>query len=75
MSVDLYYTPMSSPCRAVLLTAEAIGITLNLIEINLFEGEHLKPEFEQVSVLKYVLCYLFFTKFTILHIIVTFHLF
>ncbi|XP_033197170.1 uncharacterized protein LOC117230545 [Bombus vosnesenskii] len=49
MSVDLYYTPMSSPCRAVLLTAEAIGITLNLIEINLFEGEHLKPEFEQLN--------------------------
>ncbi|KAF3421803.1 hypothetical protein E2986_11896 [Frieseomelitta varia] len=52
MSVDLYYTPISSPCRAVLLTAEAIGISLNLKEIDLFSGEQLKPEYEQVSMIK-----------------------
>ncbi|XP_017756232.1 PREDICTED: glutathione S-transferase 1-1-like [Eufriesea mexicana] len=33
----------------VLLTAEAIGISLNLKEINLFTGEHLKPEYEQLN--------------------------
>ncbi|KOC60417.1 Glutathione S-transferase 1-1 [Habropoda laboriosa] len=50
MTVDLYYTPLSSPCRAVLLTAEAIGLSLNLKEIDLFSGEHLKPEYEQYPV-------------------------
>ncbi|XP_076630711.1 glutathione S-transferase 1-1-like [Colletes latitarsis] len=49
MSVDLYYTPMSSPCRAVLLTAEAIGFPLNLKEIDLLSGEHLTPEYEQLN--------------------------
>lgn len=49
MAVDLYYTKFSPPCRAVLLTAEAIGISLNLIEVDLFNGEQLKPEYEQVS--------------------------
>lgn len=48
MSLDLYYTPVSSPCRAVLLAAEAIGISLNLKEIDIFANEHLKPEYEQV---------------------------
>ena len=52
MSVDLYYTPSSSPCRAVLLTAEAIGFPLNLKEIDLFAGEHMKPEFEQVGTIQ-----------------------
>ncbi|XP_076678501.1 glutathione S-transferase 1-1-like [Andrena cerasifolii] len=49
MSVDLYYTPMSSPCRAVLLTAEAIGFPLNLKEIDLLAGEHMETEFEQLN--------------------------
>ncbi|XP_076165361.1 glutathione S-transferase 1-1-like [Ptiloglossa arizonensis] len=49
MSVDLYYAPMSSPCRAVLLAAEAIGFPLNLKEINLLEGENLTPEYEQIN--------------------------
>lgn len=49
MSLDLYYTPVSSPCRAVLLAAEAIGISLNLKEIDIFANEHLKPEYEQLN--------------------------
>jgi glutathione S-transferase len=49
MALDLYYTPFSSPCRAVMLTAEAIGISLNLIKVDLFGGEQLKPEYEQVT--------------------------
>ncbi|XP_078053376.1 glutathione S-transferase 1-1-like isoform X2 [Augochlora pura] len=49
MAVDLYYTPISSPCRAVLLTAEAIGFPLNLKEIDLMAGDHLKPEYEQLN--------------------------
>ncbi|XP_076241613.1 glutathione S-transferase 1-1-like [Calliopsis andreniformis] len=49
MSVDLYYMALSSPCRAVLLTAEAIGLPLNLKEVNLFAGEHLTPEYEELN--------------------------
>lgn len=49
MSLDLYYLPLSSPCRAVLLTAEALGLSLNLKKIDLFAGEHLTPEYEQLN--------------------------
>ncbi|KAG7190906.1 hypothetical protein KM043_006966 [Ampulex compressa] len=49
MSIDFYYMPMSAPCRAVMLTAEAIGLTLNMIKVDLFAGEHLKPEYEQLN--------------------------
>lgn len=48
MTLDLYYTPFSSPCRAVMLTAEAIGISLNLMNVDLLKGENKQPEFEKV---------------------------
>ncbi|KAF7386886.1 hypothetical protein HZH66_011338 [Vespula vulgaris] len=35
--------------KAVLLTAEAIGLSLNLKEIDLFSGEQLKPEYEEIN--------------------------
>ncbi|CAL4151275.1 unnamed protein product [Meganyctiphanes norvegica] len=43
--VDLYYTDISAPCRAVLLTAESIGLKFNKKVINLSAGEQHKPEF------------------------------
>ncbi|XP_066582424.1 glutathione S-transferase 1-1-like [Prorops nasuta] len=49
MSIDLYYAPMSSPCRAVLLTAEAIGLPLNLIPVDILNGEQHQPEYEQLN--------------------------
>lgn len=48
MTVQLYYFPLSPPCRAVLLTVEAIGLEMELIEVNLMAGEHLTPEYEEV---------------------------
>lgn len=48
MSVQLYYFPLSPPCRAVMLTVEAIGFEVELIELNLMAGEHLTPEFAEV---------------------------
>ncbi|TMW46165.1 hypothetical protein DOY81_008755 [Sarcophaga bullata] len=39
----LYYTPRSPPCRAVLLTAAALGT------MNLKEADHLTPEFLKLS--------------------------
>lgn len=46
--MQLYYSPVSAPCRAVLLTAEAIGLEMELTELNLMAGEHLTPEYEEV---------------------------
>ncbi|PSN29674.1 hypothetical protein C0J52_26681 [Blattella germanica] len=39
----------NAPCRSVMLTAKAAGIELNLIECNLFKGEHMKMEFLKMN--------------------------
>lgn len=44
----LHYHIVSPPARAVLLTATALGIDLELKEVNLFAKEQLKPEFLKV---------------------------
>lgn len=48
MTIDFYYVPGSSPCRAVLLAAKAVGVDLNLKLTELMKGEHLTPEFVKV---------------------------
>jgi glutathione S-transferase len=47
--MDFYYLPGSAPCRAVQMTASAVGVDLNLKPLDLFAGEHLKPEFLQIN--------------------------
>lgn len=47
--MDFYYLPGSAPCRAVQMTAEAVGVELNLKYVNLMEGDHLKPEFIKIN--------------------------
>nr|AWX68885.1 glutathione S-transferase delta 2 [Heortia vitessoides] len=49
MPLDLYYTPGSSPCRAVLLAARALNVDLNLKLVDLHHQEHLKPEYRQLN--------------------------
>lgn len=49
MTIDLYYLNGSAPATSVRLLANAIGVELNLKELNLFAGEHLKPEFVKVT--------------------------
>ncbi|XP_041988886.1 glutathione S-transferase 1-1-like [Aricia agestis] len=49
MPVDLYYVPGSAPCRAVLLTARALNINLNLKLVDLHHGEHLKEDFIKLN--------------------------
>lgn len=49
MSIDLYYAPLSAPCRAVMLTAEAIGLPLNLKHLDILSGEHMTPEYEEMN--------------------------
>lgn len=46
--IVLFYRPLSPPSRAVLLTAKAIGVNLELKNINVLKGEHLTPEFRKV---------------------------
>lgn len=47
--MDFYYLPGSAPCRAVIMTASALGIELNKKLLNLQAGEHLKPEFLKIN--------------------------
>lgn len=49
MPIDLYLVVGSAPCRAVRLAAAAIGVDLNLKNVDLKAGEHLKPEFIKVT--------------------------
>ncbi|CAH2040854.1 unnamed protein product, partial [Iphiclides podalirius] len=49
MPIDLYYVPGSAPCRAVLLTARALNLNLNLKLVDLHHGEHLKPEYLKLN--------------------------
>lgn len=49
MFPKLYMIPPSPPVRAVLCTANALGVNLELVQVNLREGEHLTPEFTKVS--------------------------
>lgn len=49
MSPKLYMLPPSPPVRAVLCTANALGVDLELVTVNLREGDHLTPEYTKVS--------------------------
>lgn len=48
MPIDLYDLVDSPPCRAVQMTAAALDVELNIIPVDLYTGEHLKPEFTKV---------------------------
>ncbi|XP_054711353.1 uncharacterized protein LOC129220944 [Uloborus diversus] len=45
MPIDLYLLPASGPCRAILMTANHLGIEVNKKNVDLFAQEQLKPEF------------------------------
>ncbi|KFB53518.1 AGAP004378-PA-like protein [Anopheles sinensis] len=47
--MDFYHLPLSAPCQSVRLVAKALGLHLNLKEVNLLAGEHLKPEFLKIN--------------------------
>lgn len=48
MTITLYCTKVSVPSYAVKLTAAALGLELDVIDIDLTKGEQLKPEFIRV---------------------------
>ncbi|KFB52547.1 glutathione s-transferase E2 [Anopheles sinensis] len=45
----LYTLHLSPPCRAVELTAKALGLELEQKEVNLLAGDHLKPDFLKLN--------------------------
>ncbi|XP_038220555.1 glutathione S-transferase 1-like [Zerene cesonia] len=47
--IKLYYLPPSPPCRAVMMTARALGLELDLILTNIMEGQHKTPEFTKLN--------------------------
>lgn len=49
MTIDLYYMPCSAPCRAIQMTAAAVGVELNLKFTDLLAGAHLTDEFFAVN--------------------------
>ena len=49
MPISMYYLPTSPASRAVLLTAKAINLDLNLIYVNSTGGETRKPEFLAIN--------------------------
>lgn len=44
----LYYNALSPPCRSVTLTAAAIDVDLELRQMEMLKGEHLKAEYVKV---------------------------
>ncbi|RWS03615.1 Glutathione S-transferase 1:-like isoform C, partial [Dinothrombium tinctorium] len=49
MTIDFYYMIESPPCRAVLMTAKHLQISLNLKSLNLAKGEHLSDQFREIN--------------------------
>ena len=47
--MDYYHNLVSPVSRAVMFTAEALGVKLNLINVDLQSGEQLKPEFVAIN--------------------------
>lgn len=56
MAPKLYMLPPSPAVRAVLLCANALGVDLEMITVNLLTGEHLTPEYLKVN---YEMCVMF----------------
>jgi len=49
MSLDLYWTSMSAPCRVAALAAKASGVKFNLVNVDLMKGEQNKPAFLKMN--------------------------
>lgn len=49
MAPTLHMLYASPPARAVMMTAKAIDLELNLKEVDFMNEEHLKPEYMKVS--------------------------
>ena len=48
MAIDLFFTRLSPPSRAVLMTIKQLNIAVNLKEVDLRNGQHLTDEYAKV---------------------------
>ncbi|KAH8391609.1 hypothetical protein KR200_000565, partial [Drosophila serrata] len=48
-TLDFYNMPGSPGTLAIVMTAKAVGIELNFINVDTTKGEHLKPEFVKIN--------------------------
>ena len=48
--VEVWSMGLSPPCRAVLLTAKAVGVDVNVNEVDLFKGKILRLHSLQITV-------------------------
>lgn len=48
-NITLYSQELSPPCRAVLMTAHAIGLKLKIHEMNLLNKDHLSEEYTKMN--------------------------
>ncbi|GLV61319.1 Glutathione S transferase E12 [Carabus blaptoides fortunei] len=49
MAPIVYHTDISPPGRAVLLTASALGLDVDVKEVDIFAKQHLTPEFLKIN--------------------------
>lgn len=49
MTLKVYYTDLSPPSRAVLLTVRALELDVEYINVDLMKGEQHDPEYLKVS--------------------------
>ena len=49
MAVEVYGMGLSSPCRLVHLTCEALGIEYKVVETNIMEGANKTPEYLKMN--------------------------
>ncbi len=48
MTVEVYGSPPSAPCRFVYMVCEMLGINYKIINIDLGKGDNMKPEYLKV---------------------------
>jgi len=49
MPIDLYAHTVSPPARAALVTAQHLGVPVNVKNVDIFKGETRTPEYLKVS--------------------------
>ena len=47
--MELYWTILSPPCRAVKMVADTIGVSLETKEVNVLTGENKTAEFTKLN--------------------------
>jgi hypothetical protein len=59
MPIDLYLVMNSPPCVTVLTVAKHLGIDLNLKVFQMYNGDHLNPDFIKVFIHLYTILFFY----------------